>query len=196
MMRLLPIALLLSVTAAGCSGGDTTAVPRPEAFPRIELPVPDYSAPDSLPVSFEVNRADTRVECRTADNGAVWLTVDYPRHGAAIYLTFSAAGIDEAADIAANRYERLTRDIRGAMGRVDALTASADTFTLYATEAAVPTPAAAILVMPAPQGRMVVSGTVSLTDKAFVERPDSMDVVRDYIMEDFWHGFKSAQPWK
>ena len=195
MLRSTPSFLLTAsiLFASGCSQSRGPApVPRPTAYPRIEIATAEYVPATGTPLEFDVNRTASTVRCDTASNGAVWLTVTYAP-GASIYVTFTPVESDaEAVAVAANRYERLSRDLGRAMWSVDALTASADTFTMYTTDEAVPTPAAAIAILPG----MVVSGTVALTSPAFIANPDSMAPARDYILEDLWHGFQSLNQWR
>lgn len=185
------VLFLLVILAVGCNDR-RRPVPRPEAYPRFQLPDPEYVRAPGLPLAVDVNSCQTVVTADTAGNGAVWLTVDYPLRGASIYLTFTPAESEsDVSEVAANRYERISRDMGRGMWKVDAQSDFAP-FTVYSSDAVIPTPAAAILICPG----WVVSGSVALRDGAYISSPDSLEPVRDYVMEDFWHGLQTMRSWE
>lgn len=186
--------MLLAAAMSGC-GSRGKAVPRPVGYPRITLPEPEYAVVPETPIAFEVNSAAASVTTDTASNGAVWLTSDYPALGATVYVTFTPVADDEQAlEVSRNRYERMTRDI-GSGAERHASESPAGEYAVYLAGGATPTPAAGLLVADDARGRRwVVSATVSLSDEDFITRPDSLAPVRDYVIADMVHGFKTSRP--
>ncbi len=114
MKRLLPfVALFL---AASCSnGGREPAVPRPQAWPRVEVYPPSYREVNGLMVNDSA-----RVEPGEADG---WFDIVYPAYNARINCTLTTASSE--ADLARaieNRLERLERNVGGAEGELTELT--------------------------------------------------------------------------
>lgn len=99
------------IALASCSGGgDNIPVPRPVAYPRIELPDSTYSTVDAGRVSLQLNSAATY----SADSVAKgWITVTYPQDVAAIYITATDLSPENADQIIDNRIERLSINTGG-----------------------------------------------------------------------------------
>lgn len=137
------VAMLLMLPAmagmAACSHDAGTApVPRPRAYPRIELTGGGTRTIDVAGVSIAV---DSAAEAAEGDGGA--LTVNYAAEGATLFLSVRTGLHDGAlADALANRRERMALNLGGAVGRTDTFLDSAGYNCLInrALEAGVPTP--------------------------------------------------------
>lgn len=105
------LALLLSAVACGGRGGDT-AVPRPVAYPRVEIPDTAYKVTDACGVRLLINEyADVKVS--PVGNGA-WIDVSYPVFASPrIYLTLTECGSEGVEAVLANRRERESLNLGG-----------------------------------------------------------------------------------
>lgn len=110
-----PLSAFGILLLAACSGGHQTPTPKPEAYPRIEMP-------DSVFRTVSVNGTDIAVnsgavaKIEEKENGDSWITVTYPSFGnVTLYLTLSNATPEEPAEsILANRRERMSLNLSGA----------------------------------------------------------------------------------
>ncbi len=106
-------ALPLWMAAAGwsallsdCSGGGgDVAVPRREAFPRIQLYDTAYRAVEGLPLTLSVNvSALTSVAER---DGGLWVDIVYPRYHATVYVTLTRVDAVTLPAVMENRLRRM-----------------------------------------------------------------------------------------
>ena len=94
-MRVVALLLTTAIIAVcgmtGCSSGqdgaDTPPVPRPKAWPRIDIYPETYITIDSLSLPLSVNRGSTTRRVKTGNINSEALDVVYPRYGATIHLT-------------------------------------------------------------------------------------------------------------
>lgn len=107
-------ALLTSVATACKSDKSSRAVPRPDAWPRIEVPEAEYVEQAYSGVNLAINRS-AQVEMKDANEG-LWLDVSYPEFpGSVIYLSVSNLKDEEGLRAAiANRRQRMELNAGGA----------------------------------------------------------------------------------
>ncbi len=97
-------ATLAASTLTGCRRSAPVAIPRPTAYPRIELYPPTYHSVDCNGVALAVN--DSAV-VDAPEPG--WLNLQYPRYGITVALTLTrSTRLDE---VMANRRERMARNV-------------------------------------------------------------------------------------
>lgn len=181
--------LVLLLFSTGCRRGETAAVPRPVAYPRIEVPEAEYVVPDSLPLHFEINAgADSE---RRQQEGMTWLTITYPDNFAdvALYCTFSPVTPATLDDVVANRTERMALNTGGADSEVTQLVSSGGfDCTMTVTRAGSATPVQFL----AADMSMVVSGTMYINVEAGFA-PDSIAPVVDAVARDVLHSLKTLR---
>ena len=155
------IALLATAgiwSAAGCSDRSTTATPRRYAFPRIEAYADARRDTTVAGVNMSINASATTVP--TTD--ARWLTLSYPRYGAALHMSVATAADSAAmASAIAGRLERISLNNGGATVRTDTYTNSAGyDIRMVVTPEGPTTPVQFVAVSPG--GRTLVSGAAVL----------------------------------
>lgn len=103
--------LSLPFVACGGRGGDQI-VPKPVAYPRIEIPDSVYKRVDVRGLGLMINEsADVNVS--SAENG-VWIDVAYPVFSLPhIYLTLTECGSGGLEAVLANRRERESLNLGG-----------------------------------------------------------------------------------
>lgn len=154
------VSLLVALMLCACSGSDSAPlVPKRPAYPRPELYPAEYAQPD-FPVRFAVNAA---ARASTQSTGSAhWLTVDYPRYSATLYVT--ATPVEGPGALRAEVDNRLRRmELNAGSTPVDerAGTAGASRWTLTRARGASATPLQFILY-PSQERGWVVSGAVFL----------------------------------
>lgn len=126
-MRTFPAILILliavSLTACGDRHGTSAPVPRPEAYPRIEMPDSSFTTFRTAGMEMAVN-AGAEAESTLRPDGSRWITISYPGGvNTKVYLTLSTAtSTDSTAAITANRRERMALNLSGAEGLLTTLT--------------------------------------------------------------------------
>ena len=170
---------LLFVTACSEGCGGDVAVPRREAYPRIQLPAPVWRSDTIGTVAVMVNLA-AKSQCDS--NG--WLTVDYPYGLARLYLTLTPFGGIDADQAVANRLERLSMNTGGAVTTVDEFdNRLGRRCMLMVSLSGCPTPVQFIAVAP---GEWMLSGS-ALVEKAASAPGDSLRPVIDMLKRDIIH---------
>lgn len=110
---------MLALIGWNCTGHndstDTAAVPRPTAYPRIEVYPQAYSDAGFTQLQIEANDSATvTIDDRPADS-ATWLEIRYPKYRATLYCTYTPASSAEEVDaIIENREERMALNSGGA----------------------------------------------------------------------------------
>lgn len=106
------VAALLTGVAACGGRGDGQAVPRPAAYPRVEIPDSAYRRVDVGGLTLTVNSAAT-VSVTPVDGGA-WVDIAYPAFSSPrMYLTLTECGPDGLEGVMANRRERESLNLGG-----------------------------------------------------------------------------------
>lgn len=185
------VGALLALAGAVSCGGDR-AVPRPQAFARIEPYDSLYHALDSVPVYFAVNDSAVPVpDKRKAPDGSRWVTLRYPRYGGArLYLTFTPATPATVGEICLNRMERMSLNAGTGTTEVVELTSEGGyVCRLFTTPSGTVTPLQILAVSP----RMVVSGALFLEDAAGQSSPDSLAPIVDAVGRDLLHALKTLR---
>lgn len=101
-LRYLIPALLAVWAVTGCSDKPAAAMPRPRAFHR---PYPADTVRSEW--TDGLNRWLMLGEATAESSEEGWLTVNYPRRGLALYITFTRARGEKLEEARANRMERL-----------------------------------------------------------------------------------------
>lgn len=119
------IALLTLISISSCgSRQDQGSVPKPEAWPRIELPSTDYQTYAIGPAELQFN-SSVQVETERKDNKNWWITARYPQYRTvAIYLTLSDEDTKNISQVIDNRRERMELNAGGATTIVTELTSA------------------------------------------------------------------------
>lgn len=132
-MRRLICYILTAATLAACGtdAGDSAAVPRRRAYPRLPEYGASYTPAPGAPACYYVNsHAELSV-----DSGGRWLTVRYPLYDAEVYVTVTrTASQHELKAVLDNRRERMALNIGGAQATT-AHVASPDSFVGVIVEA-------------------------------------------------------------
>ena len=186
---LLISAILAWGVAASCTrGGDTSnAVPKPEGWPRIEIPQESYTINEINGVELAINSA-ANVETRENKDGGTWLDITYPTFGnTRLYLTLlTVDGEKELADVIANRSERMELNSGGAVTELTELTSKGGwDGRLAVTRSSLTTP----VQMLAHDGRHVVTGVLYLNFPPATQ-PDSVAPIVTAVRRDLLHILK------
>lgn len=183
------IATAAAIGSASCTGrGSNDAVPKPEAWPRIELPGENYKAHTIGHATLHFN-AEASVSTERNDGSATWITVRYPQfRNAAVYLTLTSAQASEIAGILANRRERMELNAGGATTVITELTSAGGWHCeLAETRTSLTTP----LQLLATDSTSVLSGTFYL-DLPAGSSADSISPVVKAVSNDLLHLLKNC----
>lgn len=113
------VCITLTAILVSCGSGDT-GVPRPHAFPRVEM----Y---DTVSRVIDLGHGDIRA-CAAADihlKGVGACDIVYPRYGATIYVSIVLAAPDSLDYHWANRNQRIALNLEGVSAHDAAVTAPA-----------------------------------------------------------------------
>lgn len=179
------ICCLAAVTA--CSSKDNErAVPRPDAWPRINTYPQSYHIAAGLPINLPVN--DSTIVVTTSRND--WVTISYPRYHANLHLTITRVSPESVNRVVDNRVERMALNNGGNDSEVIELTNPAGfKAQIMKTPRGSVTPLQILAI-----GRdMVVSGAVALLDPNDMQKPDSMAPVIDAIEADLIYAMQNMQ---
>lgn len=118
-MRSLPVSMLIlaAIIIGGCENNarqnNDIAVPRREAYPRLQICDTVYATTPGLPLHIELN-AGTTVEIDRRPDGVVWLSQKYPSYGITVFYTL-LPGDSKSLEAALQRsLRRITDNIGGA----------------------------------------------------------------------------------
>ncbi len=165
---LLPAALL-------CCCSRPAPIPRPEAYPRVEVYLADYRPVDFGPVDLMVNDSP-RVDSLSPQ----WFNIVYPAYGVTVNCTLTVG--DDWADVIANRRERIGRNL----GDRPAQVASAPGRELIVAPTALSTPVQFIMTDSA---SYVLSG-VAVSSWGATVPPDSVKPQIEALAVDLAHILK------
>lgn len=106
--------MILAVLAAGaCSGPSAPpSVPRPRAYPRIEVYPPEYRDLKVGPLILAVNEG-----ARSQVNG-LWADIAYPAYGMTVNLTVTPVSSVDLEQVIDNRTERMALNLGGAQAQM------------------------------------------------------------------------------
>lgn len=183
----------LSLLAAALMFGSCTeradrnqAVPKPEAWPRIEIPAEEYSVRsfDDTAIPFNtsanVNRQDR--------DGGIWIDVTYPTFAnARLYLTLlPVTDRRELTEAIENRRERMELNTGGAVTELTELTSEGDWEGLLAvTRSSLTTPVQLL----AHDGRHLLSGALYFNFPPETPADSVAPIVRT-VRRDMLHALK------
>jgi len=108
------IAISLAFILSGCSHSGTQPVPKPVAYPRINLYPADYKEMHSLRIN---SNAKILLDSLLPD-GSLWLTADYPRYNSTLYITRTKVAQSDIGEAVSNRIERMALNNGGAGGEL------------------------------------------------------------------------------
>lgn len=172
MRELCTILLLLSLIA--CGGADKVVnVPRPYAWPRVELYPDSLTEIRSVPVRWMAN-ASALATVRPGNANPVWADIRYPAYQATLYLTFIGCDRMTADSIIANRRQRIALNLGDTPATREMIGSPDGGFDgeLVSATAASPAP---IQFVSSGEG-MVVTGTLF-----FDHKPVSYDSVKPVV---------------
>ena len=156
------IAAVIAAAAVSCSGsGDSsTAVPRRDAYPRVNLYDTAYVSAPSLPVNLAVN-SSASVSVDEKSSGTHWINISYPRYNATVRLTLQSLSGDSLRRAIDNRRQRAALDIGGNTTELTELTSPAGvTSLLMLTPAAAVTP---LHIIATDSARFILSGVAEFS---------------------------------
>ncbi|MDE5799695.1 MAG: hypothetical protein K2H74_01570 [Paramuribaculum sp.] len=152
--------MLAAVSLYGCGQKhDYTPVPLPYGYQRIEIYPAEYSDADSLPASYAVNASAQVRRLPDGPGGSVMADIDYPAYGATLHLTFTPVDSITAAEVIANRRERMALNLADNYATVSEVGPNDRTpfvSTVMMSAGRTPTPVQILSVGP----DMVISGAV------------------------------------
>lgn len=179
------LCLATLVTACGKKGGGR-AVPRPDAWPRVDTYPASYHNIPGVSVNFQVN--DSTVIKST--NKTEWVTVRYPRYHANLHLTFTRVSPGTLDGVVDNRVERMALNSGGNESIITELTNRAGfKAQLMRTPRGSITPLQILAI----NNNIVVSGALELANAEDLQRPDSLAPVIDAIEADLLYALKTLQ---
>lgn len=86
---LVTLFFLSGITSCDPSGDDEVLVPKPKAYPRMDIPKSSYQRFDSLfPFSFEYSTLSNIQPDHDKGAEPYWINIQYPSLGATIYLSY------------------------------------------------------------------------------------------------------------
>lgn len=114
------IMLLVAIASACGRKSENAAVPKPEAWPRIELPPDDFRPVEIGKVEFLIN-SSARIVKKPSDSSAesdrdIWFDITYPEiPGATLYMSLTDTGDSlKLKNALANRHQRMELNSGGA----------------------------------------------------------------------------------
>lgn len=113
--RLAVLAAAGCAVVAGCvRGGGSSPVPRPEAYPRIDLYPSFYRAVD-LPDGRVIQVNDSAGVDVDAEG---WVNISYPKYGVTVNCTLTRVSEATVGDVLSNRDERMALNTGDTYGEV------------------------------------------------------------------------------
>lgn len=163
-IHILPASVLIAsalLLSGSCSTHDDRShtVPKPEAWPRIEMPAETFTQHEFGGTLIELNSSAT--VSRQEKDGGIWVDVTYPTfNNARLYLTILTPTSEEAlAEAIENRRERMELNTGGAVTELTELTSDGGWEGLLAvTRSSLTTPVQLI----AHDGHRLLSGALYL----------------------------------
>lgn len=187
MLRLLPLSVALLLFVPGCSHKSDTPVPRPVAYPRIEIYDSVFTPVPYLPLHFELSRHAT-ITRDSSHAGSLWINALYPAYGATIHFTLTPVNPATAAAVVDNRTERMSLNSGGHPTEITQLIApSGFSSRILVTPAGSLTPVQFISVSP----QWVVSGALYLPGAD--SNPDSVAPIVNAVYRDLIHTAKTIR---
>ena len=104
MRTIVVFALLLFI--ASCGGRKDVSVPRPYAWPRIEVYTDSMVPVAGLPIRWMANYS-AQSEIKSLLSGSAWADIRYPAYHATLFLTFICDTSDALDSVMANRRSRI-----------------------------------------------------------------------------------------
>ncbi len=186
------IALAIAVAAlalvSGCRRAEESVYPKPEGWPRIEMPAADYRIHNLGGVALMVNSAAT-VETHDSKQGALWADLSYPGvSDGKIYLSLTDTGDPEALGAAVeNRHERMELNTGGALTELTELTSEGGwTCEIALTRSSLTTP---VQILAHDGERRMLSGALYLNLPAGTS-PDSVAPIVRAVNRDLTEALK------
>ncbi len=113
MLMWLLAATIISSCRSDAEQDSAAAVPRREAYPRLQLYDTIYAAQPGLPLHIELNSAST-VEIEHRPDGVVWLSQHYPSYSITVFYTLLPGDRHSISEALQRSLSRLTDNIGGA----------------------------------------------------------------------------------
>ncbi|MCC8175192.1 MAG: hypothetical protein LIO91_01990 [Bacteroidales bacterium] len=172
-----------------CSQGEKAVnIPRPEAWPRVDLYTEKMDTVEGLPLLFEANTDALATTSR--EDAGWWVNVRYPQYRATLYISMTPVDAATEQKVIDNRVERISRNIGGRTTEMTELTTpSGFHASVTMTRTASVTPVQFIATLPQ---MWVVSGSLAL-DKA-PSSPDSIAPVIEAVQGDVIRMLQHLKP--
>lgn len=186
MPRLSAISAIAGLLLCACGprdGRGAPPVPKPDAWPRIEI------APEAYGQSIDGFAVNDSATIEPGDS-AGWYTLSYPAYGAAtrIYLTMARTAPGGLADAVANRIERMALNAGGGRSQLTELMSEGGyECRVMTTPAGTVTPVQFLAFRRS--GGEIVSGALFI-DGAATAEPDSFAPVVRAVERDIIHALK------
>lgn len=177
--------MLLGACSNHEQAGAGTAVPLPEAYPRINLYPAEYTAYDSLPVKLSLNSAVTPVLKPGRTPG---LDIPYPRYNATVYLTVipdAFADFDQVWNARRARIDNNLGDIPTTALEIPSLADTTFISALVVAKSATQTPVQ--LLAASRRHGVIVSATAFLHTKVSPTGLDSITPAIESLATDLRH---------
>lgn len=181
-------ALLGALLLAGCTGGSdnrATAIPRPTAWPRIQLYDSVFTAVENAPVNLEANNAATLTVKNDKNYG---LDIGYPAYNATVYVTV-ISNINDShtlAQVLDGRRERISRNL-GTTHATAMQQTNNHGFECIIVEAGAATQTPAQLLAWNREKGVVVTATAFLSSPVTAQNLDSIAPVNHALARDLHH---------
>lgn len=172
-----PVALLLTLGAITCACGESAnsdAIPRPRAYPRLQLPDTAMTPVADAPLHFVAN-----AEAITSIPRPGWTDISYPNLGAEIHVSFTEVDSTEIPAVMDNRMERLLLNSGSREPRFDEFINEAGFDCLLARTDGISTP---LQFLATDHRCYVVSGAVYFPE--YAEATDSLRPATEAIQTD------------
>lgn len=191
-ITVLPIwlsAIVFSFFFSDCNGfGKQNAIPRREAYIRIEPYDSTFTKVDALPISFEINSSASITNMRSSAGGrGEWFDISYPRYNANLHCTFSHINASTMSVVLNNRTERMiTNSGAHSSDLIELSNKNGIHCKMLITPSAVVTP---LQILVTDSSTFVLSASLTPTDHSVT--PEHLKPIIDYVKGDMLHLFET-----
>lgn len=162
-LSIISSAIILTLCPTGCRKSTDTPVPRPVAYPRIEVYPAIYDTVTVHDIMLPVNKGAV-IAIDTKNDSNAWINVTYPRYHATLRYTasrHSRGGVTEATD---NRLTRMSLNAGGNTTEILELQNPAGiASTIFVTPGATVTP---VQILSTDSTRFVISGVLEINSQS------------------------------
>lgn len=177
------LCLCCGCTSTDDSGPGPATVPRPTAYPRLDLPDTTTSVlSDGLPVAVKISKAAEYTVTPADKERPAGLTVDYPKAtGASVYYTFIPVNSGNIEKVLEARRERISLNLNGAPAHTTHAFGDGIEAVIVTAQTGSQTP---VQLLADVDGRWVVSATAFVHDASSAFSYDSIRPLYDRLTDD------------